>query len=292
MENSAKAAFPLFGKNKKNEADQLAVDAMRFSLSSLEFAVRIVLGEGEKDDAPMLYEGEILGKGEVLYDLAVDPLECTSNFAKGLYNSLSVLAFSEKDGIRPVPGTYMEQWIAGPKMKSAFKPYSPLTENINALAENLGKSNDELRVVVQDRPRHDKLIKELRELGCSVCLIDSGSVTAVLDICLEKGMYDALIGTFGAPEGLISAVIAKITHSEMKGILRPHDEAFRKRAEDHGFKDEKVLDKNDWVPGEKIGFLASCLSPNHFMRGLKVDHHIVSGETLVLYENHSSVEGF
>lgn len=267
-QSTAIKVLPLFGKNDKKHADYLAVEAMREGLDSLPFGVKIVLGEGEKDESAHLYEGEVLGNGEVLLDLIVDPLECTTNFSKGLPNSLSVLAYSTSGGIQPVPGTYMEQWLAGPKFKESFEPYDSLARNVEKLCDSLEKTHSELLVVVQDRPRHETLIRDLRNLGVGIALIDSGSITVGLDICLNQGHYDAMIGTYGAPEGLILAVVAKCTGSEMKGILRPHKESYKERWKGFGFEDGQVLDKSDFIKANFVGFEATIISTNVLARGI------------------------
>jgi fructose-1,6-bisphosphatase II len=281
-EETSRAVFPLFGKDDKLQADYLAVEKMRALLSALPFGTRVILGEGEKDDAPMLYEGEILGQGPIAIDLVVDPLECTTNFAKGLPNSMSVIAYAKKDCMVGVPGTYMEQWIAGPRFQGGFEPYSSLLSNIERLGESLNKDHSELLIVVQDRPRHESLIRSLRNLGVGVSLIDSGSITAALDICLDKGHYDAMIGTFGAPEGLIAAIIARCTGSEMKGILRPHKEIYKEKWKSSGFEDGQVLDKTDFIKHEFCGFIGSILSTNIIGKGITSVHGIMNGSSIII----------
>ena len=252
-EETALSVFPYFGKDNKHGADEVAVQAMRSELEKLPFTSHIVIGEGEKDNAPMLYSGELLGKGEPGLDLAVDPLECTTNFSKGLPNSMSIIGFSEKGRMEMVPGTYMEQWLAGPRMKKSFNPAGELGENLEALSSGLDKKISELIIVVQDRPRHKDLISGLRKLGAGISLIDSGSLTASIDICMEFGHYDAMIGTFGAPEGLITALIACLTNSEMKARLRPHEEKFTEQWAARGYSPETILDKSELVNGELMG---------------------------------------
>lgn len=282
VEQTSKEIFSLFGKNDKNHSDHLAVEKMRYELSILPFGVRVILGEGEKDEAPMLYEGEILGKGEISLDIVVDPLECTTNFSKGLPNSMSVIAYSKKDCLVKVPGTYMEQWVAGPKFKGSFEPYSSLSENIEKLSDSLKKTNSQLLVVVQDRPRHESLIFSLRKLGVRIALIDSGSITAALDICLENGHYDAMIGTYGAPEGLIVAILASCTNSEMKGILRPHKEIYKEKWLDLGYTEGEVLDKRQLVKDEFCGMVASVISTNIIIKGITYKNGILQGNSLVV----------
>jgi fructose-1,6-bisphosphatase II len=291
-EYTAIHVFPEFGKGDKNKADHIAVEAMREALSKQNFISRVIIGEGEKDEAPMLYEDEVLGNGNIQIDLAVDPLECTSNFAKGLMNSLSVIAFAEKGKLKRVPGTYMEQWIAGPKMKYAFDPNSSVHENIEKLSASLNKKPEELLIVVQDRERHELLIKELRKMKCGISLIDSGSLTCILDICLENGNFDALIGTYGAPEGLIGAIVASLTNSEMKGILRPHDEKNKLRWEELGGSHGDIMDKNDFINTENSGFVATCISSNHLMKGIQREKNGYSGTSLVISKNKFEIKKF
>ncbi len=281
-ETTSIRVYEYFGKNNKYKADEIAVNAMRDELGKLAFKSQIIIGEGEKDKAPMLYEGEILGKGETTFDLAVDPLECTTNFSMGLPNSMCIIAFTENGGMVKVPGTYMEQWIAGPSMKSPFEPKESLKLNLQKLSDSLKKNIKDLIIVVQNRPRHEKLIQELRDFNCSITLIDSGSITAALDICMEFGHYDALIGTYGAPEGLISALIAKVTGSEMKAILRPHEEKYQIKWKEEGFTDDQILDKNDLVKGNILGVSATCISTNLFMKGIQKKGNKFSGQTMTL----------
>lgn len=291
-EKTACKTFPEFGKMDKKKADHIAVEEMRLELSKLPFQSRVIIGEGEKDDAPMLYEDEILGKPGFAIDIAVDPLECTTNFSKGLPNSLCVIAFTEKDGLHRVPGTYMEQWIASPQMKYPFQPEEGVEKNLAQLAESLQKKISDLIIVVQDRPRHKELIERIRALNCGISLIDSGSLTCIMDICLEKGNYDALIGTYGAPEGLIGAIIAKATGSEFKAIIRPHEEKHREKWETTGRKAEEILDKNDLVPGNFFGFIATGISENSILKGIHKRNGKLAGETILLSKEISKIKKF
>lgn len=289
-EETALAVYPFFGKDNKHGADEVAVHAMRRELEKLPFTSHIVIGEGEKDNAPMLFSGEVLGKAGMELDLAVDPLECTTNFSRGLPNSMSIIAFSGKEKMEKVPGTYMEQWIAGPQMKREFEPEKGLEYNLGVLSSSLNKKIPELIIVVQDRPRHKELIQDLRKLGAGISLIDSGSLTASIDICMEFGHYDAMIGTFGAPEGLISAILACLTGSEMKLRLRPHDVKFKEQWEARGHSVDSILDKTALVGGEILGISATCISTNIFMKGIEKKGEKYKGQTLTVsragYEIH------
>ncbi len=281
-EQTSIKVFEHFGKDNKFLADEVAVNSMRDELNKLSFLSRIIIGEGEKDKAPMLFEGELLGSGSLELDLAVDPLECTTNFSKGLPNSMSIIAFSEKDSMAKVPGTYMEQWLSGPCMTESFSPNDSLEMNIEKLSDCHKKLKKDLLIVVQDRPRHKELIQTLRNLGCGIALIDSGSISAALDICMEFGHYDAMLGTYGAPEGLITALIAKVTGSEMKGILRPHEDTFKSKWEAQGYSSGQVMDKKDLIRGDILGISATCLSTTLFMKGIRKINHKFLGQTMTL----------
>lgn len=291
-EKTARITFPQFGKMDKKKADHIAVEEMRNLLGKLPFQSRVIIGEGEKDDAPMLYEDEILGGNDFQIDIAVDPLECTTNFAKGLPNSMCVIAFTERDGLHRVPGTYMEQWVAPPQMKYPFNPKDDVKTNLEKLADSLKKNISDLIIVVQDRPRHKELIENIRSLGCGISLIESGSLTCIMDICLSKGNYDALIGTYGAPEGLIGAVIAKATGSEFKGIIRPHEEKHREKWISSGRTDEEILDKNDLVPAKSFGFIATGIAENSILKGIHKVEGKLSGETILISTNINKIRKF
>ncbi|MCB1157455.1 MAG: fructose-bisphosphatase class II [Leptospiraceae bacterium] len=282
-EKAAVAVLPYFGKMDKHTADHIAVETMRKALNDMDLHSRIIIGEGEKDNAPMLYEGEMLGHtGTYEIDIAVDPLECTTNFSRGLPNSMSIIAFSERGGLRKVPGTYMEQWLAGPDMKENFEPEKGVRYNIEKLCKVENKGIGDLVIVVQDRPRHEGLIRELRDMGCGVSLIESGSISAAMDITLRIGTYDAMIGTYGAPEGLICAAMAVATNSEMKAILRPHNEEFQKKWIDLGGKENQVMDKKELIHGEHLGLVATGISGNHFLKGLQKRKTEIQGHTLII----------
>jgi fructose-1,6-bisphosphatase II len=291
-ENTARKTFPEFGKMNKKKADHIAVEEMRLQLSKLPFQTRVIIGEGEKDEAPMLYEDEILGKGEFLIDIAVDPLECTTNFAKGLPNSMCVIAFTEKEGLHRVPGTYMEQWIAPPQMRYPFQPEEGIEKNLELLASCLNKNVSDLIIVVQDRPRHKELIEKIRSLNCGISLIDSGSLTCIMDICLERGNYDALIGTYGAPEGLIGAVIAKATGSEFKAIIRPHEDKHLEKWIATGKAEDELLDKDDLVTGSVYGFVATGISENSILKGIHKRGGKLAGESIQIAKGFNKIKKF
>jgi fructose-1,6-bisphosphatase II len=205
---------------------------------------------------------------------------------------MSVLGFSEAGGLKSVPGTYMEQWIAGPRATGIFNPEESIEKNISKLSSALNKKPSELVIVVQDRPRHMDIIQKLRELDCGVALIDSGSLAATLEICLAYGTYDAMIGTYGAPEGLLSAIIARATNSEMKAILRPHTDKHAQEWKQMGNELETVMDKEELVSGEHIGLVATGIGGNQILRGLRIENQKAQGYTLLVTKKGSQIESF
>lgn len=292
-EEAAIAVLPYFGKLDKHHADHVAVEAMRNALNQMPLSIRVLIGEGEKDNAPMLYEGEILGDQQAdEIDIAVDPLECTTNFARGLPNSMSIIAFSEKNGMHSVPGTYMEQWLAGPDMTEEWEPEKGVSYNLKKLAEVEGKKLANMVIVVQDRPRHETLIAEIRGLGAGVSLIDSGSISAAMDITLRAGTYDAMIGTYGAPEGLVCAAMAVSTGSEMKAVLRPHSAEMEEKWLAMGGTTNHFMDKKQWIHGEHLGIVATGISGNHFLKGLKKTKTGIHGHTLIISTEGIGIHNF
>ena len=231
-ESTARAVMPLSGKGDKHEADHTAVEAMRKALNALEGRYHVVLGEGAKDRAPMLYTGEVLGTGRdarIEMDLVVDPLECTTNFARGLPDSMSVLLAAPTGRLRPVPGSYMKQLLLPPAAadfsKAGLELDSEPERVLPFVAESLGLGVSDLCVVVQDRPRHAGLISAIRAAGAGVSLIDSGSISAAFEVLKGPSRRTHLLwGTFGAPEALIIAFMARHSRAPFFGRMEPHDD--------------------------------------------------------------------
>ncbi|MBE7438757.1 MAG: fructose-bisphosphatase class II [Spirochaetales bacterium] len=224
---TAQAVMPWSGRGDKEQADHLAVETMRSMLDGLPYRFRILLGEGEKDNAPMLYYGEMLGQGllDPLYDLVVDPLECTGNFASGLPDSVSaVLAVSEGQAIR-FPGTYMEHIIVPASARAALYECGldrPVAETYRTITRALGES--QVTVVVQNRPRHGELIRALRELGAGIALIESGSISAACELLYFPSRARILWGVYGAPEAVILAHLVRAAGGGFLGRIKPHNE--------------------------------------------------------------------
>lgn len=260
-DSAARAVMPFSGKGDKHVADDAAVKAFRESLNKLDIKLRIIIGEGEKDKAPMLYSGEILGNisndAQVDYlDLIVDPLECTTNFANGLPDSMSVLAALPSGCIQNIPGTYMEQMLVPPQMRellgNEINLETPVDEFLKKASEKLKRPISNITITVQDRPRHKELIKKIRDVGAGVSLIESGSISSAMKIIMGKSKrLNILWGTFGAPEGLIIACLARRTGFGFLGRVAPHDKKTVEETESMGLTG-KTLTADEWVQDDGV----------------------------------------
>ena len=226
-QEAAVACLAWVGRDDPKAADGAAVAALRASLARLPGRARVVIGEGEKDDAPMLYRGEVLGRGceEPACDLAIDPLEGTRLCARGQDGAVSVLAAGPPDSLFTTPGWYMEKFVVGPAAVGAVSLGRPVEDNLASLAFALDKPIGALVVGVQDRPRHHELIGAIRRAGAAVALFGDGDVLVSLRVLLPGGDLDALIGIGGAPEGVISACAARLLGGDMQGRLAPQSAA-------------------------------------------------------------------
>ncbi len=284
---AARAVILLSGKARKDDADRLAVEAMRSALDSLPLNLHIHLGEGEKDNAPMLYRGERLGSrrhlgGTAMLDLVVDPLECTTNFSKGLPDSMSVLLAVPAGSIHEIPGTYMEQILipaeAASLLGSSITLDTEPAEILKLTAEALGRRTEQLTVAVQDRPRHENLIKKIREAGAGVSLIESGSISAGAEIIMRpQGRIHMLWGTFGAPEGLIMAAMANLSGFGFLGRIAPHNDAAKQQCEELGLCGRTLL-SSEWISEPGI-LCMSGIHSNPWLRGVE-RHYQPGGMTL------------
>ncbi len=232
-EATARAVMPLSGKGDKHTADHLAVERMRQRLNELAYHFHVVLGEGGKDEAPMLFSGERLGlfAGDAAreqFDLIVDPLECTTNFACGLPDAMSVALAAPAGSIQSVPGSYMHQLLLPPRaaglLDEGIDLDTPADELLARTAEALGLLVSDLCVVIQDRPRHKELIDAVRAQGAGVALIESGSISAAVEVLRGVGRLHLLLGVFGAPEGVAIAFMARETGAGFLGRMAPHNE--------------------------------------------------------------------
>src|SRR6185436_14421087 len=224
---AAIASARLMGRGTKNESDQAAVDAMRKAFDDLNIHGTVVIGEGERDEAPMLYIGEKVGKhrpDSVPVDIALDPLEGTNLCAYGRPGAISVVALAGAGCLLNAPDTYMDKIAVGPKGKGAIDMKKSPTENLNSIAKAMGRAVAELTVVILDRDRHKDLIAEVRKAGARVRLIEDGDVAGGVATCFEESGVDVLMGTGGAPEGVITAAAMRCVGGDFRGRLKPRND--------------------------------------------------------------------
>ncbi len=270
-EAAALACAPLVGRGDKEAADQAAVDGMRYMLHSVRMDGVVVIGEGEKDEAPMLYNGEQIGDGsppEV--DIAVDPLEGTTLAAHGMPSALSVIALSARGTMfNPGPIVYMEKMAGATEIADLLDLDRPLGETVKLIADRTSRPVSDVMVVVLDRPRHEQGIAAIREAGARVRLIPHGDVSAALLAVTERSRVDLLWGIGGTPEGVISAAAVKCVGGQLLGRLWPRDEEERSAALEQGYDLDRVLDRDDLVAGEDVFFSATGVTDGDVLQGVR-----------------------
>lgn len=269
-EAAAMTAARWMGRGDKEGADQAAVDAMRFMLSTVEMDGIVVIGEGEKDEAPMLYNGERVGTGRPpQVDVAVDPIDGTRLLSLGRSNALSVVAISERGTMfNPGKVVYMQKIAVGPAAKGVIDIEAPVQENLRRIAEAKGMHVFDLTVVVLDRPRHQKLIQEIREAGARIRLISDGDVAGALMTAMEGTGVDVLMGIGGTPEGVIAACALKCLGGEIQGKLWPRNEEEIRWAAENGLDVNQVLTTDDLVRGDNVFFAATGITDGELLRGV------------------------
>jgi len=269
-EVAALACGRWMGMGDKIAADQAAVDAMRAEFNTVNISGTIVIGEGEMDEAPMLYIGEKVGAGGEEVDIAVDPLEGTNLVAKGLPGAIAVLAIAPKGGLLHAPDMYMDKIAVGPRAAGAIDINAPVKENLAAVAAALKREVEDLVVVILDRPRHAGIIKEVRSAGARIKLISDGDVSPAINAAVEGTGIHMLLGIGGAPEGVIAAAALKCLGGDMQAKLWPENEAEIARAKTMGITDiNKVLTLDDLVAGDDIIFCATAITEGDLLRGVK-----------------------
>ncbi len=290
-EAAALAAARWVGKGEKESADGAAVDAMRLLLDTVPMDGIVVIGEGEKDEAPMLFNGEKIGDGsppEV--DIAVDPLEGTRLCAFGMPSALAVIALSERGTMfDPGPCVYMEKLAGGPEIADLLSLDEPLMDVIGKVAERKGTDPGGVTVIVLDRPRHEEQIAAIRELGARVRLITDGDVSAALFAVSGEGGVDLLWGIGGTPEGVISAAAIKCLGGQILGRLWPRDEDERKAALDAGYDLDEVLDADRLVSGNDVFFAATGVTDGELLQGVRYTGAKASTESLVMRSRSGTV---
>lgn len=269
-EAAALACGRVMGRGDKILADQLAVDAMRAAFDTVQIDGVVVIGEGELDEAPMLYIGEHVGGGTEEVDVAVDPLEGTNLVAKGLNGSIAVIAVAPKGCLLHAPDMYMEKIAVGPEAKGCIDITAPLSENLKAVAKAKGKDISDLTVVILDRERHRRYIQECREAGARIKLITDGDVAPAVAAAIGDTGVDILLGIGGAPEGVLAAAALKCLGGDMQARLKPENEQEMDRCRAMGLSDPTgVLQLDDLVKGGDVFFAATGITDGDLLRGVR-----------------------
>ncbi len=272
-EAAAMAAGRWVGRGDKNGADGVAVNAMRVMISSIGMNGTVVIGEGEKDNAPMLYNGEQVGDGTgPECDVAVDPIDGTTLTAKGMNNAIAVLAVSPRGSMYdPSAVFYMEKLVTGPEAADAVDIRLPVAENIHQVAKAKGSRSEDVTVVLLDRPRHGKLVEEIRATGARIKFITDGDVAGAIMAARPDTGVDLLLGVGGTPEGIISACAMKCLGGVIQGRLWPTDDEERQRAIDagHNLDPDAILTTDDLVTGDDCFFVATGITDGELLRGVR-----------------------
>ena len=270
VEAAALRSGRLLGRGQKDEADGLAVDAMRQAFDSVRISGTVVIGEGEIDEAPMLYICEHVGAGGPEVDIAVDPIEGTNLIAKGQNGAIAVMAIAEKGGLLHAPDMYMEKICVGPRGAGAIDITKSLTENIQNVAAKMGRKVDEINLVMLDRERHYGLMKEARDLGARIMLISDGDVNPAMECCIEGSGVHMVVGTGGAPEGVLAAAALKCAGGDMQARLKPGNEEEIRRCHEMGVKDvNQVLTLDDLVRTDDVIFAATAITRGNLLNPIQ-----------------------
>jgi len=272
VERAAIAAARTMGQGDRKYADQVAVEAMRKEMETVDIDGTIVIGEGERDEAPMLFIGEKVGSGGAgtRVDIAVDPLEGTNLCATGAPNAIAVLAASEKGGLLNAPDIYMEKLVVGPSSKGKVDINAPVEDNLKAIAQALDREVHDLVVIVLDRPRHEKLISEIRKAGARIRLIGDGDLSAGISAAVSGTGVHAVMGTGGAPEGVLTAAAMRCLNGEIQGKLVLTKPSDAERLRKMGIPSlEKVYFTEDLAPGKNVIFAAAGVTDGSLLKGVR-----------------------
>jgi fructose-1,6-bisphosphatase II len=290
-EAAAMAAGRWVGRGDKNGADGAAVRAMRTLVSTVSMNGVVVIGEGEKDEAPMLFNGERVGDGtgpEV--DIAVDPIDGTTLTAKGMPNAIAVLAATERGAMfDPSAVFYMDKLVTGPEAAEFVDIEAPVSVNIRRVAKAKRGTPEDVTVVILDRPRHEGIIQEIREAGARIKLISDGDVAGSILALREGTGIDLLLGIGGTPEGIISACAVKCLGGTIQGKLWPKDDEERQRALDAGHDLDRVLTTEDLVTGENVFFVATGITDGELLRGVRYRSETATTDSIVMRSKSGTV---
>src|SRR5215469_12069371 len=290
-EAAAMAAARWMGRGDKEGADAAAVDAMRVVLGGVPMDGVVVIGEGEKDEAPMLFNGERIGDGTPPEaDIAVDPIDGTTPTALGRGGALSVIAVSDRGTMfNPGPCVYMEKLAVGPEAAGKVSLEQSASDNIRAVAEAKGESVRDVTAVILDRPRHGDLIEEVRSIGARIRLITDGDVAGAIATAWTDSGADILLGIGGTPEGVIAAAALKCMNGELQGRLWPRDDHERAAAVELGYDVDRCLTLDDLVQGDNCFFAATGITDGELLRGVRYDSLGASTESLVMRSKSGTV---
>lgn len=285
-EAAALSSGKFLGKGDKNGADGAAVDAMRRMFDTVEIDGTVVIGEGEIDEAPMLYIGEHIGKEGSEYDkvdIAVDPLDGTTSIANGTSNAIAVVAIAPKGCLLNAPDVYMEKIACGPRAKGCIKLDDSPSENVKRVAKALEKDIEDITVAVLDRPRHEDMIQEIISVGARIKRISDGDIVTAIETCFEDSGVDLIMGIGGAPEGVIAATALKCLGGDFQGRLHPTDEAQLERCKAFHNDLDKIYNIDDLVKGNDAIFSATGVTKGEILDGVKyIGNNMATTETLVL----------
>lgn len=283
-EAAALSAGRFMGRGDKIQADKAAVDAMRLVLNSIDMEALVVIGEGEKDEAPMLFNGEIVGTGKPpLVDLAVDPIDGTRPLANGFLNSIATVSIAPRGTMyNPGPFVYMDKIAVGPLAKGLIDIEAPLKDNLEKIAKSEGKSIKDVTVIILQRPRHDELIKEVRQIGARIRLIPDGDVAAALMTCLPESGIDALLGIGGTPEGVLAACALRALGGELQGKLFIRNEEEKKLGLEMGYDLDKVITMDDLVSSNDVFFAATGITDGELLSGVRYTGQAAETQSLVI----------
>jgi fructose-1,6-bisphosphatase class II len=292
VEEAAVAAARTMGQGERKHSDAVAVEAMRKAMDALPMRGTVVIGEGERDEAPMLYIGEKVGRGNAddpEVSIAVDPLEGTNLCATGSPGAIAVLAASNGGGLLHAPDCYMEKIVVGPAARGAVHLDAPVAENLKAIAKRLDRAVTDLVIIVLDRPRHEKLMEDIRSAGARIRLISDGDLSAGISAAVRRTNVHAVMGTGGAPEGVLTAAALRCLNGGMQGRLVPFKpgaeerKKFEQRLKGMGIPDpNRVYTERDLAPGPDILFAASGVTDGNLLRGVRFFGHGARTSSVVM----------
>ena len=289
-EEAALNASRWMGRGERNIADGAAVEKMRDALNAMHISGRIVIGEGERDEAPMLYIGEELGRGGTEVDIAVDPVEGTNLVANGLPNSIAVMAIAERGGLLHAPDSYMQKLAVGPKAAPYVHIDASVADNLQAVANALERPITDITVVILDRERHQGIIREIRETGARIKLISDGDVDAAIATAIDGTGIQVAMGTGGAPEGVLAAAALKCLGGGFMGRLQPRNDGEAQRAKAMGFGDlDRILQIEDLAPGEHLMFVATGITDGDLVRGVRFYGNAAKTHSILIHSQSGTV---